>query len=124
MAVNAENTKVMLVTTYQRETKLQTSEIKVNFNNIMLENVNSEKLLEVIIDKHLSWKHHIDKTTKTLSKNIALLKRICKYLPHETRLTFYKTFIQPQIDYYSTICVSHHTYLIFTFSRRYHLGLL
>ncbi len=45
MAVNAEKTKVMLVTTYQRETKLQTFEIKVNFNNTMLENVNSEKLL-------------------------------------------------------------------------------
>ncbi len=67
------------------EPEIQTSEIKVN---IMLENVNSEKLHEVIIDKHLSWKHHIDKTAKTLSKNIALLKRIHKYLPHQTRLSF------------------------------------
>ncbi len=50
MAVSAEKTKVMLVTTYQRETKLQTSEIKVNFNNTVLQNVNSEKLLRVIID--------------------------------------------------------------------------
>ncbi len=58
----------------------------------MLENVNSEKLLGVIIDKHLSWKHHIDKNAETLSKNIALLKRIRKYLPHQTRLTLYKTF--------------------------------
>ncbi len=66
MAVNAEKTKVMLVTTHQRETKLQISEIKVNFNNTMLENVNSEKLLVVIIDKHLSCKHHFDKTAKTL----------------------------------------------------------
>ncbi len=44
IAVNAEKTKVMLVIIYQRETELQTSEIKVNFNNTMLENVNSEKL--------------------------------------------------------------------------------
>ncbi len=73
MVVNAEKTKVMLVTTNLRETKLQTSEFKVNFNNTMLENVNSEKLLGVIIDKHLSWKHHIDKNAETLSKNIALL---------------------------------------------------
>ncbi len=99
MAVNAEKTKVLLVTTYQKETKLQTSEIKVNFNNTMLENVNSEKILVVIIDKHLSWKLHIDKTAKTLSKSIALLKRIRKYLPHQTRLTF----IQPHIDYCRTI---------------------
>ncbi len=69
----------------------------------MLENVKSEKLLGVIIDKHLSWKHHIDKTAKTFSKSIALLKIICKYLPHQTRLTFYKTVIQPHIDYCSTI---------------------
>ncbi len=74
MSVNAENDKVMLVTIYNRETKLQTSEIKVIFNNTMLENVNSEKLLGVIIDKHLSWKHHIDKTSKTLCEIIALLK--------------------------------------------------
>ncbi len=93
--------KVILVTTYQRETKLQTSEIKVNFNNTMLENVNY--LGSFIIDKHLSWKHHIDKTAKTLSKNIALLKRFRKYLPHQTRLTFYKTFIQPHIEYCSAI---------------------
>ncbi len=69
----------------------------------MLENVNSEKLLGVIFDKHLSWKHHFDKTAKTLSKNIDLLKRIHKYLPHQTRLTLYKTFIQPHIDHCSTI---------------------
>ncbi len=79
MAVNAEKT-------YQRETKFQTSEIKVNFNNTMLKNVNSEKLLGVIIDKYLRWKHHIDKTAKTLCKNIALLKRIHKYLPHQTNV--------------------------------------
>ncbi len=84
-------TKVMLVTTYQRETKLQTSEIKVYLNNTMLENVNSEKLLGIIINK-------------TLSTNVALQKRIWKYLLHKTRLTFYKTFIQPQINYFSTIC--------------------
>ncbi len=102
----------MLKKLNQRETKLQTSEIKENFNNTMLENVNFEKLLGVIIDKNLSKKNHIDKITKTLSKNIDHLKQICKYLPHLTRLPFYKNFIQPHIDYCSTIwgqssCISH-----------------
>ncbi len=68
--------KIMLVTTHQRETKLQLSEIKVNFKKTMLENVNSEKHLGVIIAKYLSWRNHIDKTAKTPRKNIALLKRI------------------------------------------------
>ncbi len=33
MAIKVEKTKVMLKTIYERETKLQTFEIKVNFNN-------------------------------------------------------------------------------------------
>ncbi len=76
-----KKTKVILVTTYQRETKLQISEIKLNFNNTMLENVNSEKLLGIIIDKHLSWKHHIDKTAKTLSKTLPSSKEFVNTYP-------------------------------------------
>ncbi len=56
MAVNANKTKVMLVTTYQKEAKLPSSVINVNFNDTLLETVNAEKLLRVAIDKHLSWK--------------------------------------------------------------------
>ena len=103
MAVNADKTKVMLITTYQKETKLPTSEINVSFNGTKLENVKSEKLLGVTIDKHLNWKDHINKTAKTVSKNIALLRRIRKYLPQQTRLTFYKAYIQSHLDYCSTI---------------------
>ncbi len=103
MAVNAEKTKVMLITTYQKETRLQSSNINVNFNETSLENVASEKLLGVVIDKHLTWKSHIDKTAKTLSRNLALFRRIKKYLPHDTCMTFYQSFIQPHIDYCSTI---------------------
>ncbi len=76
MAVNADKTKVMLVTTYQKEAKLSSSVINVNFNHTLLENVNAEKLLRVVIDKYLSWKDHINKTAKTISKSIALLRQI------------------------------------------------
>ena len=103
MAVNAEKTKVMLVTTYQKKTRLETNELRVSLSGIELENVVSEKLLGVVIDNQLSWKTHIDKVAKTVSRNIALLRRIKKYLPHDIRLTFYKTFIQPHLDYCNTI---------------------
>jgi ribonuclease P/MRP protein subunit RPP40 len=103
MAINADKTKVMLVTTHQKQTKLPSSVINVHLNDTLLENVNAEKLLGVVIDKHLSWKDHINKTAKTISRNIALLRRIRKYLPHKTRITFYKSFIQPHVDYCNTI---------------------
>ncbi len=40
----------------------------VNFDNVTLNNVDSEKLLGVIVDKYLTWKHHVDKTAKTINK--------------------------------------------------------
>ncbi len=70
MAVNADKAKVLIVTTYQKEAKLSSSVINVNVNDTLLENVNAEKLLGVMIDKHLSWKDHIHKTAKTISKSI------------------------------------------------------
>ncbi len=76
MVINADKTKVMLRTKYQKEAKLSSSVTNVNFNDTLLENVNAEKLLGVVIDTHLSWKDHIHKTAKTISKSIALLRRI------------------------------------------------
>ncbi len=122
VAVNADKTKVMLVTTYQKEAKLSSSVINVNFNDTLLANVNPEKLLGVVIDKHLSWKDHINKTAKTISKSIAHLRLIQKYLPNKTRTNFYKSFIQPHIDYCNTIWGQspHVSHIAFTFSRRWH----
>ncbi len=51
----------------------------------------------------LTWKFDIDKRAKSICRNIALLRRIRKYLPHQTRITFFKSYIQPHIDYYNTV---------------------
>ncbi len=103
MAINCDKTKVMLITTFQKKAKLDSTHVSVICNNTELENVNSNKLLGVIIDKNLTWKFHIHKTAKSICRNIALLRRIRKYLPHQTRITFYKSYIQPDIDYCNTV---------------------
>ena len=103
MVGNGDKTKAMLITTYQKESKFPKKELTIFFNNTQLKNVNSEKLLGVEIDKHLTWKDHVNKTAKTISRNLALFRRIKKYLPHQTRITCYKAYIQPHIDYCNTI---------------------
>jgi hypothetical protein len=103
MVINEKKTKSMVVCTYQKETGIGSNDLQVHFNGKLLGNVNSEKLLGVTIDKHLSWKNHIDNVALSLSKNIALLRRIKGYLPLETRLLYYKVFFQPMIDYCSII---------------------
>ncbi len=103
MAIDCDKTKVMLITTYQKESKLDSTHIGVTCDNTQLENMNSNKLFGVIIDKNFSWKFHIDKIAKSICRNIALLRRIRKFLPHQTPITFYKSYIQPHINYCNTI---------------------
>ncbi len=105
MVGNGDKTKAMLITTYQKESKLPKKELTI-FSTTQLKNVNSEKLLGFKIDKHLTWKDHVNKTAKTISmisRNKALFRRIKKYLPNQTRITFYKAYIQPHINYCKTI---------------------
>ncbi len=103
MVLNTTKTKVMLVTTHQKCRHLVNKELCVTYDSEKLVNVESENLLGVIIDNHLTWQEHVAKVAKTVNKNIALLRRIRKYLPHSTRLTYYKSFIQPHLDYCNTI---------------------
>jgi len=103
MVVNESKTKCMTICTYQKAAKIGSIDLQVQHNGTLFENVDSEKLLGVTIDKHLSWKIHIDNIASSLSKNIALLRRIKAYLPLNIRLLYYKTFFQPMIDYCSII---------------------
>ncbi len=118
IVANTDKTKCMLITTFQKATRLPRTHLNIVLDNVTLDNVDSENLLRVIVDKYLTWKHHVDKTTKTISKNIAILRRIKRYLPHQTRLTFYKTHIQPHLDYCNTISgLSTHVSRIFTLQK-------
>ena len=103
MVMNGEKTKSMVICTYQKSTKIVSSDLHINYNNTVLENVESKRLLGVIVDNHLCWKDHINDLASNVSKLIALFRRIKMYLPLETRILFYKTFFQPRIDYYCTI---------------------
>ncbi len=59
MAVNGDKAKVILVTTHQNEAKLPVKEPTAYYDNNPLKSVDSEKLLGVKIDKHLTWKQTV-----------------------------------------------------------------
>ncbi len=60
MLTNTNKTKCMLIITFQKATRLPRTDLNIVLNNVTLDNVDSEKLLEVIVDKYLAWKHHVD----------------------------------------------------------------
>ena len=61
------------------------------------------QILGVHIDNNLTWSIHIQFIVKKISSNLWLLSKLKKYLSLEHRVQFYKTYIQPHIDYCSTV---------------------
>ncbi len=55
MAVNQDKSKAMIMTTYQKTTRLETKELNVTYDDRKLQNVDSENLLGTKNDKNLSW---------------------------------------------------------------------
>lgn len=98
MVINLDKTKAMLVTTRQKRSRID-SDLNILFNDVRLLTVSNEKVLGIQIDNHLSWGDHIRKVTRKMSTNIWLLSKIKGYLSHEHRLVFYKSYIQPHLDY-------------------------
>ena len=98
-----KKTKIMLVTTRHKWQHLSTTDPNVQINGENIPVVTSERLFGVQIDHFLAWSSHVRKTHTTISRYIALLCRIKKYLPYQARQTFYHSFILPHIDYCSTL---------------------
>lgn len=98
MVINTDKTKAMIITTRQRRSRIDDN-IQIFLNDIQLSTVSNEKVLGVQIDNNLSWREHVSKVAKKMSTNIWLLSKIKCYLSLEHRLIYYKSYIQPHLDY-------------------------
>ena len=103
MLLNTDKTKAMLVITSQKRLHLNNDILHLTYNNDVLNSVENEKVLGVCIDNNLTWSIHINFIAKKISSNLWLLSKLKDYLSTEHRVQFYKTYIQPHIDYCSTI---------------------
>ena len=103
MLINTAKTKVMLITTHQKRTSLINGQLSLHLNNDELNMITNDKVLGIIIDNNLTWSQHVDKVCKKITTNLWLLSRIKEYLTIPQRVQFYKTYIQPHIDYCNTV---------------------
>jgi len=99
MVINFSKTKLMLITSRQKRNQMNDAHLEISLNDTFLQSVTSEKILGVQVDNNLSWSNHVSSLTKKISRNVWLLSQISKYLPTSNRVTFYKSYIQPHIDY-------------------------
>ena len=90
MLVNRNKTTCMLIGPKNKSASFM---LDLRINNVPIENVESHKILDVNVDKKLSWTVHIDKTCSKLDRKIALLKRISIYLTFEMKQLFYGSYL-------------------------------
>ena len=93
MLINTDKTKVMLVTTPQRRSKIDDN-LQISLNGVHLYKVLNDKVLGVQIDNNLSWGEHVSKIVRKISTNIWLLSKIKNYLSLNHRITYYRSYIQ------------------------------
>ena len=105
MVLNETKTKTMLVAGKHLRKKMSSTSLTVNVNSVELEQVQSHKLLGVIIDIKLNFLH-IDNLCKKLTQYIAVLKKIRRHLPLDQRIVYYNTMIKQTMMYGSSLWVS------------------
>ena len=103
MILNSSKTKVMLVTTSQKRQRLARDILDLRFNNDILNSISNDKILGVFVDNNLAWTDHTKHLTKKIASSIWLLSKIKKYLSKDHRVQFYKSYIQPHIDFCSIV---------------------
>ena len=99
MVLNSVKTKVMLVTTNQKRLRLQNTNLNLQYMDETLKMISSDKILGVRVDNNLSWSDHVKHVCKKISSYIWLLSKIKNFLSQAHRVQFYKSYIQPHIDF-------------------------
>ena len=93
MLLNAEKTKIMLITTRQKRLSIHKDLFNLTYNDINLQLTTDDKILGVNVDQNLQWTIHFQYVYKKISSYIWLLSKIHSYLTMEHRSLFYKAYI-------------------------------
>ena len=89
----------MFVTTNQKWQRLNNDNLKLSYNNNVLQTIRNDKILGIFVDNNLTWSEQIKHVTKKIASNIWLLSKIKVFLSKEHCVQFYKSYIQPHIDF-------------------------
>ena len=68
-----------------------------------LEHKDFVKYLGILIDKSLSWKHHIEHIIIKVSRTVELIAKLRHFLPTHTLLNMYQALIAPYLTYGLTV---------------------
>ena len=95
LSLNAKKTKFMMFYPINKEVP----KLNLKIDGDQIECVNTFDFLGITFDSHLSWKPHVEKIGKKISKTLAILNRLKHYIPTETLLILYNSLISSHLLY-------------------------
>ena len=95
LSLNENKTKAMLFSQAQK----RVNEISINIGGIPIEFVDEFKYLGIILDKHLTWKPHLNQISKKIAKTNGVLSRLKHLLPLHVLKIIYCSLILPYLSY-------------------------
>ena len=103
MKMHPAKTKYSIISTRQKIANSAKQSLDLSVDGMQLTKVESERVLGVYIDSHLTWNEHIDTLRRKLLQRIAILARARKYIPTKYRLLLYNASIKPLFTYCCTV---------------------
>ena len=94
MKMHPAKTKYSIISTRQKIANSAQQSLDFSVDGMQLTAVESERVLGVYIDSHLTWNEHIDTLRRKLLQGIASLSRARKYIPAKYRLLLYNASIK------------------------------
>ena len=76
--------------------------LHLTYEVVNLHMISYDKILGVFADNNLTWSYHTNFITKKISSYLWLLSRIKEYSSIQNRVKFYKSYIQPHLDFCNT----------------------
>ena len=71
----------------------------LSFNQLPVERVVSEKHLGLVLDEKLNFNSHLKMITDKATKSISVLRKLRHYIPRNSLITTYKSFIRSHLEY-------------------------
>ena len=102
LTLNEEKTELMIIGSRQRVPSFDQGPL-IKHGDKVIKRVPHKKTLGVVIDEQLKWDKHIDEQSRTISNNIALLRRAKSFVPRNILEKVYNAFVIPHFSYCSTV---------------------
>ena len=98
MIFNPDITKQAQEVIFSRKSK-KTDHPAVYFNDAPVEKTSCQKHLGMHLDEKPSFNTHIKDKIAKANKGIGIIRKLSYFLPRESLITIYKSFVRPHIDY-------------------------